>query len=620
MSCPGQTRSPALTNGWTLLAMALAKKKLLIAVTAVVVAAAAATGVYLARKSFSDTVNALNLDLSRPDALIHSRRLADLPRDLLRVPVLKATLTEEFVDYYESHPDRLAVSGALRRMAYEHTLTLPDRVLESVFEEPAEVAFWQATDGSLKYFALAMTRNSVAKLLQLAVPFVPGDPQLSRAGSLKGLDADLFILEYGYQRRLLLAVRGNRVVVLSHPGMLLGTPPATEAAPANSPGAGTDSAGSPAGPPAENGVKAKPVIQELPPQDARAAKVVAALLQPEAEQDSPFARHFHLDSAWSGAVHGVAVGAKFLSLGYDVFNPGLEGLAFSFDGKGNWHTAALVNGPAVAGGSLDGSAAWQVAPHGASLCTLAPVDWGRLAPLAKGLGKGEGGADLAQWFNGPATVCWYGDSRLYTPLFVANLKAPADAQVLARLGEVFAGGIGRGPLDKREPVAVRKAGDGVWWVERGVETPFGPRGEDGRRRLVAAMAVRDRAVVFSPDQKLVGRALDVVAKRYPAILDSLPRAGDTLAVLTPASLAALVQKETFASLPKGEEGVLRQAAEANLIPRLDSLGRLPPFRLVRQGPLPDKGAAWQEVNWQEIPGPSSVKPGALSAAPSGAAE
>ena len=56
------------------------------------------------------------LGVSRPDGLIEAHSLSQLPKDLLAVPFLKATLTEDFVFYYEAHADRLGLIGSLRRI------------------------------------------------------------------------------------------------------------------------------------------------------------------------------------------------------------------------------------------------------------------------------------------------------------------------------------------------------------------------------------------------------------------------------------------------------------------------------------------------------------------------
>ncbi len=62
------------------------------------------------------------LGVSRPDALLETASLSQLPKDLLSVPFLRDTLTEDFVFYYETHGDRLGLIGSLRRIIYEHDL------------------------------------------------------------------------------------------------------------------------------------------------------------------------------------------------------------------------------------------------------------------------------------------------------------------------------------------------------------------------------------------------------------------------------------------------------------------------------------------------------------------
>ena len=68
--------------------------------------------------------NYLGLDLARPDVLIESASLGRLPKDVLKVPLLRDTLTEDLVFYYENNADRLGLTGSLRRIIYEHDLQL----------------------------------------------------------------------------------------------------------------------------------------------------------------------------------------------------------------------------------------------------------------------------------------------------------------------------------------------------------------------------------------------------------------------------------------------------------------------------------------------------------------
>lgn len=517
---------------------------------------------------YDGKVNALALDLARPDALIRTRSLARLPADLLRVPLARDVLTEDFVDYYEHHDQRLALSGTLRRIAFEHALSFPERVLESVFDEPAEVALWRGADGSLKHFAVAMTRNALARALQMALPALP-DTQLETAGTLHGGRARVLVLRYGYGRELLLAAQGDRVVALSDPGMLLVAPDA----------------------PAEDGAD--------PPQDAAAAALVARLLDADAERDSPFAAHFALAAPQAGEVHQLVVSSSFYTFGYDAFAPGVAALSFAFDDQGGWRTGALIDADALPAGGLDAAALWPALPHGASLCAALPADWAKLAPLAARVGGGENSkaGSFENLFTGPAAVCWYGDSRLYTPLFVAGLGRELDDARAGELAALFTRAIGRGAPDQRAPVEAIQRGDGARLWRRPVETVFGARRGDEEPALAPTLAVSGRSLLFSPDGALVDKALDVSAKLYPALSDSLPDGARTLALIDPAPLAALLRKEVFAALPRNEETRLRNAADAHLLPRLDALARYPALRLVRADEA-IRGRAWHALTWE----------------------
>ncbi len=79
-------------------------------------------------------------DLRKPDALIESVSLSRLPKEILEVPLLRDTLTEDFVFYYENNGDRLGLTGTLRRIIYEHDLTLKDSLVEELLDQPAQVA------------------------------------------------------------------------------------------------------------------------------------------------------------------------------------------------------------------------------------------------------------------------------------------------------------------------------------------------------------------------------------------------------------------------------------------------------------------------------------------------
>ncbi|HEX7985093.1 MAG TPA: DUF2138 family protein, partial [Duganella sp.] len=169
-------------------------------------------------------VNDLKLDLSRPDALVMTPSLSTLPRDLLTVPLARDVLREEFLFYYEQTEDRLGLKGSLRRIAYEHELGWGDQLLRMVLDQPAEVALWRDADGSLKHYAIAVSRSQLTRVLEEAGKIALKDTQMTVAGALR-VDGDkvpVYALNYAYHRTLLFAAHGQRLVILSHPGMLYG--------------------------------------------------------------------------------------------------------------------------------------------------------------------------------------------------------------------------------------------------------------------------------------------------------------------------------------------------------------------------------------------------------------
>src|SRR5476651_1246298 len=99
------------------------------------------------------------LGVSRPDALLETASLSQLPKDLLSVPFLRDTLTEDFVFYYETHGDRLGLIGSLRRIIYEHDLKLQDNLIEQLLDQPADIALWRGADGRLKDFLLVIVAS-----------------------------------------------------------------------------------------------------------------------------------------------------------------------------------------------------------------------------------------------------------------------------------------------------------------------------------------------------------------------------------------------------------------------------------------------------------------------------
>jgi uncharacterized protein YfaA (DUF2138 family) len=511
----------------------------------------------------------LTIDLTQPDALIRSSHLARLPRDLLAQPLLKDLLDEEFVFYYEQNADRLGLAGALRRIAYEHELEWSDRLIAEVLDEPAEVALWRDDKGALRHFALLLRRNTLEKILEQAASVALKDKQLKLAGSLQagGDQVKVLSLDYAPRRTLLIASRGERVVVLSAPGMLLDR---------------------------ENAVKPE------------AAAVVGNLLAADAQAETFFTQHFAGTPLASNG-HQLMLGANVLSLGYQHFFPGLEAARFDF-GAQNWSTHVRLAPQQLSQDALNGAELWQALPAGPAACALLPVDWQQAGKqLRDDVSQGAGGAQqfdalLAQ-AGGPAAACWYRDGRLATPLFVTRLRGEAneeaneanEAELTAQLGELFAWSMPKGGGD----ITPARNKETTTWTRAAQLAPHA-KGEEGAQTKIA-LALAKQYVLFSPDARLVERAVAAIEKRHPNVGETLPEAArrNTLVMLNPKALSAMVKREAEQTLR--DEPVLSQALARQLGPRLEKVAKYQPMALVAKQ-MPTAGdAVWVPVEWLDLP-------------------
>lgn len=506
---------------------------------------------------YSAEGNDIVVDLAQPDALIRSTHLARLPRDLLAQPLFKDLLDEEFVFYYEQNADRLGLVGALRRIAYEHELEWSDRFVAEMLDEPADVALWRDDKGALRHFALVLRRNALEKVFEQAASIAMKDKQLKLAATLQvgGESVNVLSLEYAPRRTLLIASRGERLIVLSAPGLLLDGAGATK---------------------------------------AEAAAVVSDLLAADQQDATFFARHFAGTSVTSDG-HQLLVGANTLSLGYQHFFAGFEALRFDFNGQ-TWSTQARLALQQMSADSLNGTALWRALPAGPAACALLPVDWRQVGEqLRENVGKAAGGAQqfdslLAQ-ANGAAAACWYRDGRFATPLFITRLRGEASAEVTAQLGRLFAWSMPKGGSD----LAQARSNDVTTWSRATQLTPH-TKDEEGAKTKVA-LALAKGYVVFSPDIRLVDRAVAAIEQRHPNIGETLPETGrsNVLATFHPKALAAMVKREADQTLR--DEPVLAQAVTRQLAPRLDKLAKREPVALVAK-PLASTGtSAWVPVEW-----------------------
>ncbi|MGH6819968.1 MAG: DUF2138 domain-containing protein, partial [Methylocella sp.] len=512
----------------------------------------------------------LQLNLSEPDALIESRSLSKLPRDLLEIPVLRDTLTEDFVFYYESNPDRLGIAGSLRRIIYEHDLQLQDELINQLLDEPATVALWRGGTGKLAHVMLLIERNGLSRLLETLAKVALDDSRLTVAGELHvdGDELRLFRLQYAPERSVLFASHDDQLVVLSDARMLL-----------------------------ENTSKS-----------AKLAKDAVAGLESVLEGDTSLAEHFGLDE--SAAEHRITLSADYISMGYRAFFPALAGFTLEKD-KTGWHSQ-LAFDPVDDARKLDFTAIWRSMPMGASACAAVPISSELPGKLAQRLGASKDQQKVIEaHLKGPAGVCWYASSRLYTPLIITRSSSDRIEELDAVSGNLFEqmiGGIERN-FGRRFPVQSTNLANGKRW-QRMVGSDFGqypaeqamdPSVLKSTGFFSVSLARQADMLIFSLDDKLVDQALATLAKSYPPLLDQLPKDRIVPFYLAPQALAPLIRAEALESLPDDLEAVFRNAAETHLFPKLEKFKAFGKFAVtLPAGTEPDDEWEWIAITWQPL--------------------
>ncbi len=514
------------------------------------------------------------LGVSRPDALLETASLSQLPKDLLSVPFLRDTLTEDFVFYYETHGDRLGLIGSLRRIIYEHDLKLQDNLIEQLFDQPADIALWRGADGRLKDFLLVMDRGGLAKLLEPLAHVALDDTQLTKVGEVKvgGDSVPLYRLAYNASKALLFASRGDKLVVLSNPDRLYEqTSDDSEVAPGEV-----------------------------------STQALAALLN----GDKLFPEAFGLKPRETVVKQRISIASSVLAMGYQRFIPNFAGLRLDMDDKG-WHSFLALDEQDKAA-DFDFKPIWQAMPVGASACVALPLAAEQQQPLLVKLGADEATAKkLTEHMSGAAGLCWYADSRLYTPLLVANLTKDNDS-LDADLGKLFGSMVGSKESNVDGglfPIAEQQK-DGVHEWKRQVSSSFGqyaakeaenPDAITGKGFFRVSLARHGSTLLFSLDDKLVDKALGTLDKHFPPLADVLPKDVLMPVYLGPDSLAQLMQQETLDSLPQDMEPVFRNAAQTHLIPKLQKLAGFGKYALtLPEGSEPDGHWQWLPLQWRAM--------------------
>ena len=521
---------------------------------------------------------------ARPDALLVTQSLADLPRDLRAMPLFQEVLTEDWFFFYQQNDRRLSLEGTLRRIAFEHDLTLEEQVLAYVFGTPARMALWKGRDGTLSRWILAVDRGGLMRTLELVAKAVLDDAQLKIAGnlSLDGREALLYELRYTPRRSLFFLSSGSRLWVASDRALLL----------------------EPADP--------APQQPEGPADQARRQLVRSWLLAPD--PDVALAASFDLGPGTSR--HILALSARYLSFGYQRLFPALAALRLDFD-QGQWNLALRTGERLPAAPGL-----WAALPKGAALCVAVPLEPRRLGTLLGRFLEQAEAQTLLGALAPPVALCWYPGTPLYAPLVAMRTQGEVPEDLLKRLFTAHIGtheagipGPRTGAEEAREvtylpPFEVsetRRPGGLILRREvsarhgsrPSVESPNAKSMRSGQYFPVT-LALQGNLLLFSPHGALVEQTLATLDKRYPALADALPADVDLSLLVYPDALTRLTREAIETSLAQEPQETLFQASlAARLWPGLDKIKDWRPHGLR----TPSGASGWSPGQWLPLSAP-----------------
>lgn len=500
--------------------------------------------------------NVAGVWLNRPDAIIRSESLSELPADLLRVPVLKDVLTEDFLFYYDNDEDWLGLKGSIRRIAYEHDLDLGDKLVSLLLDRQADVYLWRDGKGALRHQVLTLQRDTVVGMAEkLLKVMLKGDRQLQKLGefAIGGAIVPVLALKLSPRRTYVVLTHQDRLAVLSSSQLVL---------------------------------SAKGTLDE--------SFVAAATrwLAPEEKDRIGLFEGYQLP-AQIGGRHSLLLSSRFLSQGYSVFFPELAALRFDF-ANSQWATQGLFNLPAQEPAAVFNRNVWQQMPVNPATCAMIPANWVRMDRFLPGGQSFNKAAALkvTQQLQPSGAVCWYADARLYEPLFIATFKDKTGDSVNKSLEQLFdwavattAGTSG----EDAEAVEVTREDNGTRWSRR---IPV-----DAERNPTLARV--GNTLYFSVNADLIDTALAVQKMRYPALSDAMSSAQGTVLLHTDtAKLSALLEQEVRHTVSPGSEDAA--IVDSRLMPRLQALAKHGQINLVLPSGALQPGRQWQPLSWKVL--------------------
>lgn len=514
------------------------------------------------------------VDIARPDAIVATQSLSELPEDILKQPLLRKLLAEDLVFYYESSEGFLSLKGTVRRVAFENRQSALDELFAYVLKSPAKLAFWRSYDGRLNQYMLILDKTGATQLLAEVAKAAAGDSQFSldhEVDAPGGGKANVYKIGYARGEEVYFAGVRDKLYIFSGRDMRL------------------------------------PAAGEMAPW--------------------PYEK--------DGAKHALFLSASYLSFGYQDFFPALEAIKFRFTDAG-WETHVLTKSAAFKP-PLDSAPLWSAAPKSPSLCLALPVDLERVAGFLRPEKAGALAAALATpvgvcWYpesfmysplvvarlKGPLDQKALGDlfesliGGLEAGILTDEERSRLAAQEQARAaGKTVDNPVRAAHFEPPLPV-VSSASRGAALWSREVSSRYGIY---ERARSSAANKMRSKRffrvrlaqtkdyLLFSADDRLVDNALAVLGKRYPALSDLLGAGqGNASVIVFPDKTASLIRGSTLQSLPAEEESVFRESVSRRLFPALDRIKNFPAYSLTMPSYASSDPLRWERLQWRPLPG------------------
>ena len=554
-------------------------------------------------------VDAIHIDMAKPDVVIQSDSLNQLPSKLLTIPVIKDILTQDVVFYYQEAPAKQSLQGALQRLAFDHNLRFEDRIIDKMLARKGDLYVWKGHTNKPDHWLFVGNSDAFSKFSEVLAKVALDDSQLIQVDTIKvdGNKIPLYALTYQGKTGLF-AATAERVVFLSDAGMLmdLKSKPAKELQLEAK--IDTDKDGNEKVTPLPMPKAEKPDGKLI----SERANMVEKLLSKRPENQQTINQGLGLSKA-AQHPHSVYFSAAMLTLSYQDFMGGFQGSRFEFDGN-TWQQAIALKPSLLPNHEWNGTDLFAHMPHNAAFCANAPIEWNSLNTQAKKLPTTTDALNLAQ-FNSPVLACWYAGSPAAAPLFVTKLPKTEQREAqLAALQQVFSDVIGAKEYTHKQRFEVsRKETQGVVVNERIVSARYGSHDTDDLPATTAKelsatsyfpvrYAVSGDYVWFSPNGDLVEQAVAVSQQQAPALAEQMQQQNSALLWVNGAELAKWLQQQTSAVI--AEDSDMRTVLSQRLTPKLRLISSSGSWQVqadTKSLNPSSNNTQWVNVTWQHTP-------------------